>query len=438
MRGTWLRGAVLIAALLPGCAKRGDGTRRDEVRKEWSEHGSLDFIKKAAARSDSQQEQGATPLVAGALKTIDEVKKLAQHAEPGHHIGSSSLLKHALTGWGNKKQLEEGWKLTHGKDAVHTSAAVREAESASAATIRGGKDSGDGFFDDWGHVAPPAPGNALAAAKTKHRPTRDDDKQTRVPASPGGVGSIDQAESDSSPEPPPLPNFLKDKDPLAGLSQAHRAHHRHEKSQRHRNATSKASGRRSAVHKDHSDGAAKMTHSLQDPIDKAIALHRLQRRKKEAALVSQAQRAAANLFVRKKGEAARKAKAAAALLSKTRSRPGRRVGEADASARVRTETKAHPDVMKDVLRAAEGRSNEVHEVHVNGGVLAAPHRQSSDSDERRKGTGGAGEGPMERAWEETKSHSGAENRKITAVQRLKARKLVYVSRVNHAAGRAHV
>ena len=52
--------------------------------------------------------------------------------------------------------------------------------------------------------------------------------------------------------------------------------------------------------------------------------------------------------------------------------------------------------------------------------------------------GGAGEGPMERAWEETKSHSGAENRKITAVQRLKARKLVYVSRVNHAAGRAHV
>jgi hypothetical protein len=79
------------------------------------------------------------PMVAGAIKTIDEVKKMARNSESSHEHASSgkdSFFKNAFTGWGDKKKLEEGWKLTHGQETVHTSASVRAAEEASNQAAR--------------------------------------------------------------------------------------------------------------------------------------------------------------------------------------------------------------------------------------------------------------------------------------------------------------
>eukprot|EP00802_Teleaulax_amphioxeia_P019416 Tamp_19648.p1 GENE.Tamp_19648~~Tamp_19648.p1 ORF type:complete len:363 (+),score=88.52 Tamp_19648:68-1090(+) len=309
--------------------------------KEWFNHGSLSRVQKAAehdARGESagQALVDKVPTVAGALKTIEEVKKMARHASPQAEHRKNFF--DSLTGWGNKKRLEDGWKLTHGAESVHESAAVHAAEAASKAAARGDKDSGDGFFDDWGHVSAsasppssssshaPASGTSSAASPAAH--TEGESSPAPVPGTskraPGArvhaptPSSAEGGASESSLEPPPLPSFLKHKDPLRGIH----VHASSSPPEKH----ARAAGSGKATNSDGQDGSGAHAagkedrhahHPPRDRIDKMIAVQRMKQRKKEQRLVTQAQRAASNILARKDAQAARKAKAAAALFRKT-------------------------------------------------------------------------------------------------------------------------
>ena len=108
-------------------------------------------------------------MVAGALKSIEEVKKLARHSssQAAHHNNFFDSLTGQLcvcvrlcrvrgrllqpcpadtrsarnsgrdcAGWGDKKRLEEGWKLTHGAESVHDSGVQNLASATHVRTVQ--------------------------------------------------------------------------------------------------------------------------------------------------------------------------------------------------------------------------------------------------------------------------------------------------------------
>ena len=379
---------LLAAAMLPFCEGDGEGMKR---MKAWFDHGSIHEIEKAAQSQTGERGAmlaGKAPLVAGALKTVDEIKKLALHrSAQSRHAGnpdSNNLFHSKFTGWSDKKTLEEGWKLTHGSDVVHTSAAVRAAEAASRQAARGDKDSGDGFFDDWGHVpasplaphtpsspSPPAQATVRPAAATTHTASRHSNMHRSATAADSSEGG----RSDSSGlEPPPLPSFLKDKDPFSGLD-ASTGTHSHKSTHVHAHE-SQVRGRKGAGKEKHTESkqSPRSSGKPEDPIDKMLALQRVKRRKKQALLVSQAQRAASELLRRhaKRQEklAARKAAATVALERKMQasatSTHARKRGRGQSASRAHAEgheqqqqqSMTHEDVMGDLLRAAEGKASK--------------------------------------------------------------------------------
>ena len=265
-----------------------------------------------------------SPMVAGAIKTIDEVKKLARHSSSPHHEPiphhHESFFDSAFHGWGDKKKLEEGWKLTHGQESVHESAAVRKAEAASRAAARGDADSGDGFFDSWGKVTPKAHigGKITESTPLMTSPSAPSAQTSSAPATTSAATKAPQTHaaeggaSESSLEPPPLPSFLqKGVDPLSDT--IHAAKHDKDKdnkahggggggtdggggSAKHAQEDSGSRGKGDEGARKHTGGGArgggreevpskKSESKPQDPIDKLIALQRLKRKQKEKALV---------------------------------------------------------------------------------------------------------------------------------------------------------
>ena len=257
-------------------------------------------------------------MVAGAIKTIEEVKKMARHASPSHEHEAiphhhASFFRSRFHGWGDERKLEEGWKLTHGQASVHESAAVRAAEAASRRAARGDADSGDGFFDSWGKVTPKShiggkittstpimkgPTSAPAtAAPSPSGPASSSAPSTQARGAEGGA-------SDSSLEPPPLPSFLKEgADPLSEASAVSHTHSKHASSSTKAHDASGGGGgggggggEGSSRGHAHGEGEARAGKAggekkeggggkAADPIDKLIALQRLKRRQKEKALV---------------------------------------------------------------------------------------------------------------------------------------------------------
>ena len=258
-------------------------------------------------------------MVAGAIKTIDEVKKLARHSSSPHHESiphhHESFFDSAFHGWGDKKKLEEGWKLTHGQESVHESAAVRKAEAASRAAARGDADSGDGFFDSWGKVTPKAHigGKITASTPLMTYPSAPSAQTSSAPATTSAATKAPQTHaaeggaSESSLEPPPLPSFLqKGVDPLSDTTHAAKQHEKDQDnkghgdggggSAKHAQEDSDSRGKGDEGARKHTGGGArgggreegrstKSESKPQDPIDKLIALQRLKRKQKEKALV---------------------------------------------------------------------------------------------------------------------------------------------------------
>jgi hypothetical protein len=171
---------------------------------------------------------------------------------------------------------------------------VRAAEAASKAAARGDKDSGDGFFDDWGHVpgspsssssshtpAAAASSAASPAARTERpssssgsAPTSVHTAHAHAPAPAPSPADAEGGASESSLEPPPLPSFLQHKDPLRGI-------HLHASSssfptEKHGNAHAAGEGKEDEgrdVHGAHAEDKEKATHDRpRDRIDKMIAL----------------------------------------------------------------------------------------------------------------------------------------------------------------------
>lgn len=252
-----------------------------------------------------------TPMVAGAIKTIDEVKKLARHSSSQQHASipyhHESFFDSRFHGWGDKSKLEEGWKLTHGEESVHESAAVRKAEAASRKAARGDADSGDGFFDSWGKVSPKSHlgGKITVSTPLMTSSATPSTQASSAPSTSSSVTNTPQthvaeggASEGSNLEPPPLPSFLKKgEDPLHDARQAAN-HAKERKAEAHggggsgtaehakRNPSSKG-GEEASRHAASAKGVRGegVKGSRQDPIDKLIALQRLKRKQKEKALV---------------------------------------------------------------------------------------------------------------------------------------------------------
>lgn len=252
-----------------------------------------------------------SPMVAGAIKTIDEVKKMARHSSsqqrdsiPYHH---ESFFDSRFHGWGDKSKLEEGWKLTHGEESVHESAAVRKAEAASRKAAKGDADSGDGFFDSWGKVSPKSHIGGKITVSTPLM-TSSATPSTQASSSPSPSSSVANtpqthvsgggAGKGSNLEPPPLPSFLKKgEDPLHDARQvANREKER--KAEAHggdgsgtaehaKRDPSSEGGEEASTHAASGKGARSegVEGRQRDPIDKLIALQRLKRKQKERALV---------------------------------------------------------------------------------------------------------------------------------------------------------
>jgi len=139
-----------VLACMLGISEGRDQEGKLKKANEWYDHSSLKEVRKAAISDEATKTDHVGIVKTGALKTIDEIKKIAKkesdEATHLHHKESQPGLQR-FSGWSNKKQLLDGWKLEHGKHKIPSPPLPVKHHDAD----------GSSFFLKWGDQSSTTP-----------------------------------------------------------------------------------------------------------------------------------------------------------------------------------------------------------------------------------------------------------------------------------------
>jgi len=168
MRSQWKQRVALLVAMaaMVGVSEARDQEGKLTEAKDWYDHSSVKEVRKDAISDEAKTSDhniGAKP---GALKTIDEIKKIAKRESDKttrlHHKENQPELQR-FSGWSNKKHLLDGWKL---EQESHKNL------SPPAKKSRGRVSDGSSFFLNWGDASSKSPAASQKKAGKREKPTR--------------------------------------------------------------------------------------------------------------------------------------------------------------------------------------------------------------------------------------------------------------------------